>query len=248
MDDSDVVSGVLQDPRRPSFLILPIVIAISGIAALLLGTGGVNLAGSETLAFENSELSLVLLEGESTSDPADGWNRYPATVAAVLTESSVLADGQGGAHIADLNEEGSKAALVTTGTDVAVLWIGINDIAEANNPAVVYDQMSTWIATRRSEGWEHVLVLTVPKFESEISLSDSSWGSHELADNARQQLNELIALNQGGADAVVDLRKVAGIGDEFSVEDPQWRSDKMHFTPEGYEKVASRLLGALSKL
>ncbi len=239
---------MLQDPRRASFLILPLVIAASAVAAALLATGSINLANTDMLAFSDSNFRSVLLEGESTSDPADGWNSYTNSVTTALDGSTVIADGQGGARIDDLNGEGSKADLVTEGDDVAVLWIGINDIAQANNPAVVYDQISTWTAARRAEGWEHILILTVPKFESQSSLESSSWGSHELADNARIQLNELIVLNQAGADAVVDLRAVEGIGDEYSVEDPAWRSDKIHFTEAGYERVASQVLGAITGL
>lgn len=244
----DEEEQVMQDPRQPMFLLIPLVIAVSGVATLLFATGGVGLADRETLPFSGPDFGSVLLEGESTSDPADGWNTYPTTVSEGLGGATVIADGINGDRIDHLNGEGSKGHLVTDDQDVAVLWIGINDIAEGNNPAVVYDQMATWVATRRAEGWDQVVVLTVTKFENSRSEEPDSWGSHELADDARQQLNELIVLNQAGADAVLDLRTIEGIGDGYSVENQQWRSDKVHFTPEGYERVAEQLLATLSQL
>ena len=241
---------VLQDPRHPSFLILPVIIAISGIASLLFLADSVNLSASASETYSGPSVASVLLEGESTSNPADGWNTYPTTVAGNLTGAIVTADGVNGVGIDYVNGEGSKAHLLTDGAalDVAVLWIGINDIAHANDPAVVYTQMVTWVAERRAEGWDRVILVTVTKFESAQSLSSSSWGSHELAEDARQMLNELIVLNQAGADSVVDLRDVEGIGDNYPLDDQVWRSDKVHFTQLGYERVGNEVLAAIGDL
>lgn len=242
---------VLQDPRRLSFLILPAVIAVSGIAAVLSGLGSVSAGQQGGAAFTATEIVNVLLEGESTSDPADGWNSYPVAVGVGLgANATVTADGDTGVQISEINSEGPKLNLLsgTPGLNVGVLWIGINDISHGNEPNDVYREMSTWVKERRAEGWDRIVVVTVTKFEATNSLDATSWGSHELADAKRQELNSLIVDNATGADVVVDLREVEGVGDQYGLDDTDWRSDKMHFTAEGNEMVARHVVAAIQSL
>jgi lysophospholipase L1-like esterase len=190
----------------------------------------------------------VLIEGESTSSSAGGWNRYPRDVALNMGDAvSVQVDGANGARISEVIAEGPKTHFLSDrdGQNVAVLWIGINDISEGTEPAEVYSGIEAWASSRRSEGWDRIALVTVPKFRNSISASNSSWGSHELADSMRSHLNELIVANSIGVDVVVDLRSVDGIGDGFSVEDKQWRPDGVHFTDAGYGLVAEHVTAAL---
>ena len=190
----------------------------------------------------------VLIEGESTSDPNGGWNNYPADVATNLGSSiAVKIDGQNGVRADQINAEGSKAHLLTPGSghNVAVLWVGINDISQARQPNDVYAQISAWSSNRRNEGWDKIVLVTVTKFEHPNSLS---WGSHAAADQKRQELNSLIVANGAGADAVVDLRNVEGIGDGYSVHDTNWRPDKIHLSQAGNQSVARHVAAAVQSL
>ena len=176
---------------------------------------------------------------------------YPEDVTANLGPSvSVKVDGQNGVRADQINAEGSKAHLLTSGSgqNVAVLWIGINDISQARQPIDVYGQIAMWATNRRSEGWDRIVLVTVTKFEHENSLKSFSWGSHEVADQKRQELNNLIIANSAGANAVVDLGNVEGIGDAYSVYDTVWRPDKVHLSHLGNERVAAYVSGAIQSL
>jgi lysophospholipase L1-like esterase len=193
----------------------------------------------------------VFLEGESTSDPAGGWNRYPRDVAAGLGERvAVVAEGVNGATINQVLSEGSKSQYLsgTDGLNVAVLWIGINDTSNGGEPVETYAGIQTWVGERRSEGWDRVVLVTVPKFKIAASASSDAWGSHEMADATRRSLNDMIVANAAGVDAIVDLRGVPGIGDDYSVDDQQWRPDRVHFTEAGYAAVAVYVTETLRSL
>lgn len=208
-------------------------------------------APSTTTPPSSQQLLGVMLEGESTSDPNGGWNNYPTSVASQLGNGvTVHVDGTNGYRIDDVNREGSKAYLLTggSGLNVAVLWIGINDISQGKNPGDVYAQMNTWVNNRRSEGWDRVVLVTVTKFEHAESVKSYSWGSHAIADQKRQELNNLIAANAVGADRIVDLRGAQGIGDAFSVHDTAWRADRVHFTGTGNEVVADHVATVVASL
>jgi len=193
----------------------------------------------------------VLIEGESTSDPNDGWVNYPEDVVAIMGSSvAVKIDGQNGMRADQVNAEGSKSHLLTNGSgqNVAVLWIGINDISQGRKPNDVYSQIGTWTQNRRAEGWDRVVLVTVTRFEHELSLEHWSWGSHEVADQKRKELNSLIVANSVGADAVVDMRNKEGIGDSYSVHDTTWRPDKVHLSHLGNERVAGYVTDAIKSL
>ncbi len=202
-------------------------------------------------ATSNGRVIGVLLEGESTSDSNDGWNQYPNSVGNQLGAGvTVHVDGTNGYRIDDVNNEGGKSQLLTggSGSNVAVLWIGINDTSQGREPSDTYAQMTTWIQNRRAEGWDHVVLLTVTKFEHDESVKGYSWGSHTIAEQKRQELNQLIVANSAGADRIVDLRTITGIGDPYSVYDTTYRPDKVHFTNTGNELVADRVVSAIRSL
>lgn len=193
----------------------------------------------------------VMLEGESTSDPNDGWNQYPSLVTNQLGSAiTVRVDGTNGYRIDDVNNEGSKVHLLTSGSgaNVAVLWIGINDTSQGREPSRTYSEITAWVQNRHAEGWDHVVILTVTKFEHGESVKSYSWGSHGVADQKRQELNQLIVGNTAQADRVVDLRNVIGIGDSYSVHDTTYRADRVHFTDTGNELVAEAVVSAIRSL
>lgn len=268
-------SFVPRDTHRLRFSLLVAMMATSGVALMAQGTKAIpleilavgELAGeamvdlvAETISAPDAAAGTgepakpvvaVLIEGESTSSAAGGWNRYPRDVAANMGNAvAVQADGVNGARISDVLAEGPKTQFLSDrdGHNVAVLWIGINDISEGTEPVEVYAGIKAWASSRRGEGWDRIALVTVPKFETSISASNNSWGSHELADSMRSHLNEMIVANSIGADVVVDLRSVIGIGDDFGLEDKQWRPDRVHFTAAGYALVAAQVTAALQSL
>ena len=236
----------------------PRIIAVGEAAIDLLPDSVIVDPGAETVSAREGAngglaepIVAVLIEGESTSSSAGGWNRYPRDVATNMGETvSVVADGVNGAQISQVISEGAKTEFLADadGLNVAVLWIGINDISHGTEPSEAYAGIETWAVERRSEGWDRIVLVTVPKFKNSISQSSGAWGSHDVADAMRSSLNEMIVANAVGADVIVDLRSVEGIGDDSSVDDKQWRPDRVHFTDAGYALVAEQVTVALRQL
>jgi len=192
----------------------------------------------------------VLLEGESTT--ATPW--YTAHVAKHLPGSADIENhGTGGQTITQINnneptdptDPNFKPVVLPAGRpgqlDVAVLWIGINDVATARadrTPTRIYDEMTDWANARRDEGWDRIVVMTVTRFDNTANRPHLDF---EYIDQRRRNLNDLIVANSMGADRVIDLRSVAGVGDAFRTQDQYWRYDQTHLSPRATGTVPDRL-------
>lgn len=187
-----------------------------------------------------SGIGRLLLEGESTVVRPE----FTAEIARYAASSDLVNDGNSGDQITRLNNEAAiQAANISGQDDVAVLWIGINDLSANRQASAVYADMAQWVTERRAAGWDKFVLLTVTRFENPAS----SRGGRpiEVIDQRRRELNDLIVANSVGADAIVDLRSIAGIGDSFSVFDPYWRTDGVHFTGRDQGGGAYEVIGEL---
>jgi len=194
----------------------------------------------ETCRAGSAGAGRILLEGESTVARL----AFTAEVARYVERTDLVNDGHGGDQITLVNSEPAvQPANIAGRPDIAMLWIGINDLSANRQPDGIYADMAMWATNRRADGWEKIMVLTVTRFENPVAARSGL--PIEVIEQRRRELNDLIAANVMGADAIVDLRSIAGIGDTFSVHDRHWRTDGVHFTGTDLSGDAYVVLGEL---
>ena len=128
----------------------------------------------------------------------------------------------------------------TDGNDVLILWGGTNDLWQkyhstdpATNAAAIYEQIKTFVAERRANGWDYIYVMTLPPMNPTYVVGTDP-------------LNGLIRENQAGADGVLDVGADPRLANAF---DPAMRAaDGIHFGDGGRAVVMEYVLGAIRGL
>ena len=115
------------------------------------------------------QFQAILLEGESTSAWNNGSNAYARNIGDLFPSAKVQTDGRNGHRISEVLNEGFKTTYLVEGNTAAVLWIGINDIVAGTPNEEIYAGITRWVSERRSEGWDHVVLVTIHNFRHPAS-------------------------------------------------------------------------------
>jgi hypothetical protein len=169
----------------------------------------------------------VVLVGDSiTAAPA-----YPAIFRRRLDPYAytIAARGVGGDRIADVTARVASgittAHIQRASSNVVVLWIGTNTLAENVSAATALSQLTTLISTiKTGAAWTQVICVTTLKRGGGFSggATAASFETNRVAYNA--------GLTTAGADAVIDLDGVA------EASDPSWFDlIQIHPNPALYE-------------
>lgn len=118
--------------------------------------------------------------------------------------------------------------------DVLIFWGGTNDLWQkfhSEDPALgaagAYQSTIDYIAERRANGWDYVIILTHPPMNPGVV---QGW----------EQLNDLIRENEAGADTIIDVGPDPQLADPF---DPVMRApDGVHYKDPGRQVVVEQYL------
>lgn len=198
----------------------------------------------KTLRFY-SDPDLLLLDGDSNSSSSTGWivQMYPQLGKDML----VVHRGYPGASMTDISNMRVNASSVvgafgypiSSGTKVAVLQAGTNDITAGTSAATIYANCLTWCTAMHAQGFKPV-VFTVPPRSTNDATKETT----------RQSLNAMIAA--GHADgtlktaSIIDLAADPTLGPFSATANTSLYSDGTHFTAQGVGSNAHGIIAGIA--
>lgn len=169
----------------------------------------------------------VLIEGDSLTSSLARFleEQVPASV-------TVVDSGQGGKRIDEMLVAARSDVDLHADErpdDILFLWAGINDLNQrrhatdpAENARLVAELLGDYVAERRANGWDWIVVLTMPRTTPTIE----GW----------VELNRILTTADIGADQVLDIGADPVLADPF---DPVHKNpDGLHLSGEGARHVA----------
>jgi hypothetical protein len=162
---------------------------------------------------------VIVTDGDSRTAPYRAYltGKYP------IVDAST-----GGLKLQELIDRDVVNQHLTTGTNILVIWAGVNDFWQLNPSAQqVYDKLKLYCLLKKSAGWK-VIVCT------EVSIPEAG----EDIDNKRWILNEMIYTNwRLFADGLADLGADPKIGALGAYSNTAYFNG-IHLTDAGYRIVA----------
>ena len=143
--------------------------------------------------------------------------------------SQLACDGAFMSNVGNLD-----AMIDPTRTDIAIIWLGTNDIYNlARTAAQVQTDLETWVTARLGAGVNTVYVLTMIKRQGAIGANETS----------RTTLNGTIASRAGTVGyTVIDVAANAAFSN--TADTTYYDADTIHLTNAGYAVVASLVKAA----
>lgn len=117
--------------------------------------------------------------------------------------------------------------------NIAVLWVGSNDISNSVTGSQAYTDLSAVISSLKATGWTVAVLTMLPR--TDVS------GTKETE---RGNFNTAIVGNAGGADYVVNLGSVANL--QTPSNTTYFAADAIHLTDTGYGLVAQAVHDAIA--
>lgn len=149
----------------------------------------------------------------------------------------------------DTNKAAYEFAIVDTaqftGKRVLTIQIGTNDLgtngATAGYGATLYSAMTSYIASARAAGFTHIILCTL------LPRADTNWTPQTTQRWIEMQsYNSLVLANSAGADAILDLTAVAGMGTFTDANNAAAYQDKLHPTAAGHQLLAPAYAAAIN--
>jgi len=198
------------------------------------------------IVFTTRDKNVLVTDGDSRTD---GWNcsyKNPFWPLLSLGESfDVYNTAFGGLSTADLV---SRAPInvdpklsISSRLNIVVVWVGVNDIAVQDLPAVTaYNNLVSYCTARKAKGWK-VIVCT------EVSMKGI--GSSGVCDSVRTILNDSIRVHWVEfADGIADLAGHNSIGYLGAYKDTSFFCDGIHLTHAGTVCVSEVISNAVNAL
>jgi lysophospholipase L1-like esterase len=186
--------------------------------------------------------NLIVTLGDSLSQGVNSTtqlNEYPSQLIGLLNADGkpyqLYNDARSGARISHVS--GRLATYVTPKYmarthNIAVLWIGSNDIQAGVAGSTVYTDLTAVISSLKATGWTVAVVTMLPR--TDVS------GTKETE---RGNFNTAIVGNAAGADYVVNLGTVVNL--QTTSNTTYYAADATHLTDVGYGLVAQAVHDAL---